>query len=465
MAATGKVKLTLGEYFMYLLSKKSFYARLALSLQRVMKPGLGTMAVGIHKGRAALYVDPEFLEKLPLAAGGFVLEHEMLHLVLDHIPRYLELLANQRTPEERARTNAVANIAMDAAINPLLRHNEGFQPAQEVLRTEARRQHEERAAQGAELPPFDPDKVSMVLPELYDLPPEGFFELYHHTLTERMKEKEDKNEPAEMSFEGTPHDHWQEGQDGGTPMSSDELRGMASRLREQTKQAIRQTLKSMGNNARGSLPGNIAELLEEYWTDAVIPWWEIFVTRAKTSRNAKYARTCSRPNRALLALSEEDDRIIPNPGKTQDKTWRVFLMVDTSGSMSTESLEIARNELLHMLNADDSMEIRYIQGDCAIHSDVLLKTGDPIPADMPGRGGTDFDVYFKHMGQYVGESDKAPDLVVVYTDGYASPVALENRLPDDIPVIWLVTPHHDESFTQGYGEILVCDPAHNELRQ
>lgn len=464
-------KLTLSEYFMYLLSKKSFYARLALGLQRVMKPGLGTMAVAIHKGRIVMYVDPAFMENLPLEAGGFVLEHEMLHLVLDHIPRYLELLANQLTEADKQRAHKVANIAMDAAINTMLRRNEGFNAIQEHLKKEAKNKYDDmvhernQEAQKNNEPapvidPFDDSKVSMVLPELYDLPQDGFFEMYQHILMQRIK---DQGGDGGMDFHGGNHDHWATGD--GERLSPDQLRGLASSLREQAKQVLRSAVKSMGKNARGLLPGDLGEILQEYLAEPVIPWWEVFSTRAKTSRNAKRTRTCSRPNRALLALSEEDDRIIPNPGRAQDKTWRVFLMVDTSGSMSTESLEIARNELMHMLNADNEMEIRYMQGDCQVHSDVLLKTGDEIPDDMPGRGGTDFNAYFEHMAKYVGDSEKAPDLVVVYTDGFAPPVSPDNRLPDDIPVIWLVTPEYDKSFTQGYGEILVCDPGHNERRQ
>jgi len=108
------------------------------------------------------------------------------------------------------------------------------------------------------------------------------------------------------------------------------------------------------------------------------------------------------------------------------------------------------------------MEIRYMQGDAATHMDVLLHTGDEIPKEVVGRGGTDFDAYFIHMNQYMKEEDKAPDIVVIYTDGYAPSVDRENRLPPEIPVLWLVTPHHSEDFHEDYGEIIVCDPSHNE---
>jgi len=221
----------------------------------------------------------------------------------------------------------------------------------------------------------------------------------------------------------------------------------------------------MGSVSRGTLPGNLEEWLEQYLAPPIVPWWEIFATRARMSRASKIKRTVQTPNRALLALSEEDDQIIPCPGRMRDRAWRIFLMVDTSGSMSTESLEIVKSELHHMLQADESMEIRYMEGDSIVQFDVLLKTGDEIPAGVHGRGGTDFDAYFVHMKQYLDDSSKSPDLVVVYTDGYAPPVQPDNRLPMDIPVLWLVTPQHSDAFAEGYGEIIVCDPEHNERRK
>lgn len=496
------MNLNLEEFFIYLITKKAFYGRLASSLERRAKRGMGTFAVGIRDGRAAFFYDPKFLEDMTLSAGLFALEHEMLHLVLDHIPRYLELLAMQPTDEARHKAAAVYNIAMDCAINTMLRNHEGFNDIQTHLKANARKQYDamckeaEEAAKAKgetfEPPPFDDSKVSMCLPEDFDLPMEGSFESYQYLLMQKVKLNK-----ITINFTGNTHEFWTKGdQDGkgkgqkgqkpgqgqgegdgsggGTfqidvsslgDMSAEDMMQAAHQIRESIKETLRQTVRSIGSMSRGTLPGNLEEWLEEYLAPPIVPWWEIFATRARMSRASKIKRTVQTPNRALLALAEEDEQIIPCPGRMRDRSWRVFLMVDTSGSMSTESLEIVKSELFHMLQADESMEIRYIQGDSAVHFDELLKTGDDIPQHMAGRGGTDFDAYFIHMKQYLDDSAKSPDLVVVYTDGYAPPVAPDNRLPMDIPVIWLVTPQYSAEFTDGYGEIIVCDPEHNERRK
>lgn len=497
------MNLNLSEFFVYLSEKKNFYGRLASSMQRVAKPGIGTMAVGLRDGRAVFFWDPLFLKGLSLPSGLFALEHEMLHLVLDHIPRYLEMLALLPTEDERRKAATVYNIAMDCAINTMLRNHEGFEPIQAHLKNASaaayaaeKTRREEATAAGEtvpEMPPYDGSKAGMCLPEHYDLPLEGSFEGYQYLLMRKVQLQR-----ITISFEGNTHGFWTDGGtdgesgksdgkgagkslgeipgSGGKPkdiifdaatiggMSPDELTSTAHRAREQIKDILRQVVRATSSSGRGTLPGNLEEWLEDFLAPPIIPWWEVFASRAKQSRMTKTRRSVQLPNRALVALAEEDNAIIPLPGRLRDRAWRVFVFVDTSGSMSSESLEILKSELHYMLNVDDSMEIRYMQGDCSVQFDELLHAGDVIPPQMLGRGGTDFNVYFEHMKQYVEDSEKAPDLVVVYTDGFAPPVDIENRLPADIPVIWLVTPNHSKTFAEGYGEIIVCETEHNTRR-
>jgi len=478
------MNLKIGEFFVYLLQRKNFYGRLAASLQRVAKPGMGTMAVGVYKGRITLYYDPEFIANISMGAAMFVLEHEMLHLVLDHIPRYLELLSHCHDDDERLKAGMVSNIAMDCAINSLLREHKHFGQAETFTkewclkrmvkdaadREALREQLRNEGVAEDDLPPtFTQEEIDkateragMCLPEKYNLPDKRSFELYQELLMKRINVINLGGGISLGSFHGLWGDEGEDGK-GGEPVSVDELTAQANRLREQLKRVLRSAVRSSGGMGRGLMPSEVEEFLQEYLADPIIPWWEIFMTRAKTSKTSKFRRSVIVPNRSLLALAEEDDDIIPNPGRIRDKSWRIFWMRDTSGSMSTESLEIANNELNHALQADEGMEIRAMDGDASVHRDVLLKQGDEIPRSAVGRGGTDFDAYFEYMKQYVYDDSTRPDLVVVYTDGYAPAVSEEHRLPADIPVIWLVTPQHSKEHLEGYGEVIVCDPSHNDL--
>lgn len=478
------MNLKISEFFVYLLQRKNFYGRLAASLQRVARPGMGTMAVGLYRGRITLYYDPAFIESIPMGAAMFVLEHEMLHLVLDHLPRYFELLSHCADDDERMKARMVFNIAMDCAINSLLRTHKHFAQAESYTKdwclkqmkadaVEAEAARAKALAEGTpeeDLPPVftqeDIDKATeragMCLPEKYGMPDKRSFEFYQQELMKRVKLHKLDGGLVLGSFHGL----WEPGEgegEGGDAFSADSLTAEANRIREQLKRMLRAAVKSSGGMGRGLLPSEVEEFLGEYLADPVVPWWEVFATRAKTSKTSKFRRSVIVPNRSLLALAEEDESIIPMPGRVRDKSWRVFLMRDTSGSMSSESLMIAVNELNHMLRADDGMEVRYMDGDAAVHRDILLKPGDDIPLTAVGRGGTDFDEYFKYMAKYVYDDSSRPDIVIIYTDGYAPAVAEENRLPLDIPIIWLVTPQHSTAALEGYGEIIVCDPDHNSL--
>lgn len=463
------MKLKLSEFFIYLVQKKGFYGLLASSLERVARPGLGTLAVGVQHGRVVLYYDPSFIEEIPFKSALFALEHEMLHLVLDHIPRYFELLAQCPTEERRAKAAAVYNIAMDCAINSLLRQHEGFDEIEQFIKDRIKTRNPDV--------PVNP-LSGMCLPEKWQMPRDASFEFYQWTLMARNQQ-----EDLTKVEGGSDHSMWVNGtesaesspKDGSNAsqntfldgsaaqtLSADDLTSHAVRIREQLKEALRTADKAAGSAGRDVLPGDVLEWLDTYLAAPVIPWWEVFAAQAQMSRVSKQRRTVAVPNRMLLALAEEDVQIMPIPGRIRDKAWRVFLYVDTSGSMSSESLSIVKSELQHMLAVDENMEIRYMQGDSVTHMDILLHSGDTIPTEVSGRGGTDFDAYFIHMNQYVHEEDTSPDIVIVYTDGYAPAVQREHQLPSHVPVLWLVTPSYGEHFNRGYGEIIVCDPEQND---
>ena len=496
--------LSMSELLMYLLQDRSFYARIANGLQRVVSPGMGTMAVGVYRGRLSLFYDPEFLKKSSMRFMLFVLDHEMYHLAMDHIPRYLELLANFPDPLQRERAKHIHNIAMDCAVNTNLRNSPHF----EIARTEFRDQVHAAMPEGVE----KPDACGLVLPELYGLPLDKAFERYLDMLMPRVRFHvtqggEGDGDPVSQELMkrimedstttvGKAHDRWGEkrekdddsqgkqpgklgkgqspgegegdGKDGDNPWGSakspQELQALADKLRTQAKSLLRRVYNEAKRD-RGTVPGDVAEFLEGFLTDPIVPWWELLTSRVKATKRSKPSRGLQRPNRVLQAMAEEDPSIIPALGKLKDPKYRVFFVTDTSGSMSSESLEIACSELTHLLNADEDMEVRWIQGDSAVHFDQLFTTGMEIKAEVHGRGGTDFNAYFAHMAQYMGNDETAPDIVIVYTDGYAPAVDYGYRLSSEVPVVWLLTRGGTASSVgeAGYGDVITCDENQNTV--
>ena len=451
------MKLTISEFVVHLLKKRGFYGRLAASLSRVPRPGLGALAVGVRGGRLSLFYDPEYVAAIDMAAAMYMIEHELLHLALDHVPRYIELIGRS-AEEDRAKAEFVMGVAADLAVNSLLRGNPNRAAAVAFQRKWILDHLEPGESMGS--------SEGLHMPEHFGLPKDLSFEEYVELLMDRVETI--KIPLSDHSLwdgdpdEGGEGDDSKDGGKEGTGRLSESRVGLAHHLRDQIKPLLRKALAADGSKNRGLLPGSVEEFLMRYLADPVVPWWEVFASRAKATKLAKARRSVSVPNRALMAVSEQDDAIIASPGRTKDRSWKVVFARDTSGSVPSEEARIAINELHHMLMVDEAMEIRSIDFDAAVQRDLLLHPGDKIPTNIVGRGGTDFDAPFEHLLQYYGNESTEPDVIVIHTDGYAPPVSEENRPPPHIPVIWLVTPQHASNF-DGLGEIIVCDPAHRSL--
>ena len=459
------MNLSLTDFFTHLLSEKNFYAHYLNYLQRIEAPGIGTMAVGIYNYRMALFYDPDFIRRATLRLGVFGTEHEVIHVILNHIGRYLRLLAQVTDPEERRIAQAVMNIAVDCAANSLLRRNrKNFDKIEADFRDLIQAKNPDAPL---------PKDAGMVLPEKYDLPDGHSFEFYQRELMKQVKampkDKLDAFLRAAEDALGESHNRWKicgpDGEEADVDTASaQELESLADQINAQTKSLLKKVVADH-KREHGTIPAEIVEVVNSALADPIIPWWDVFTTRISATKRSKPDRGISRPNRPLLGMAEEDPMIMPAIGRTRDPRYRVFFYVDTSGSMSTESLYIAISELNHMLRADDDLEVRYMQGDCFTHSDEVYRSGDTIPCDVKGRGGTDFNEYFRYMGQYFGNDETEPDLIIVYTDGYAPKVERQNRLPYETPLIWLLTKEHATSHIDGYGEAIVCDPMHNQERK
>lgn len=442
------MNLSFEDLLSHLIHQKRFYAAIANGMQKIATtdPNCPRMAVGIQHGRVVLYYNTDYLKKTFFANAEVSLNHEMIHVVFDHIPRFFEHLS--RAPaEDRDRLNWAFNIAVDCADNCIVRKEvELWKKVAHVLR-------------------WTPEVAS----EKFDLQlePDQAVEYY----LERLRPKYDPAlVPLCVESEDGSHKFWVlvEGGDGkeGDPgkLSTEELQGIAHVVRAQMKQLLRH-VKQDFEKGRGTMPAGVKEWLTEYLADPVVPWWDVLESQVATKRQTKPRRSVQRPNRMLQAMAEEDRRILPAVGRLVDARFRVFYFEDHSGSMAVPERTILRSEFQSLLNADEDLEIRLMMGDASTHYDKLFKSGDEITWESNGGGGTDFNAYFEYMWQYVGSDDTAPDFVIVGTDAQCPPVDVRLHLPPEIPVIWLLTAAANDYWVNqirqaGYGDILIADPAH-----
>jgi predicted metal-dependent peptidase len=404
------------------------------------------MAVGIHGDKLVLLYSPSFLDKLSFHMACFVVKHEALHIMLDHIPRWLELLAQFPTQADRTKAQTRWNIAADLAINCLLRKDPEWWRVR--------------------------DEFTGELPEPWNLPADQSFDFYLDALMKRPDDDEQFAKPKLV----TTHQHWEPKLDDvpptktrkkrqqadveSAPVNPDELNGLTAQVRAQAKNIIKNAMTDMQKlGGRGfRLPHGLQQWLDDYLAEPVVPWWDLLTTRIHAARRTKPVRSIQRPNRMLLALSEEDPTILPAIGTSYDPAFRVFKVIDVSGSMSDEMVNIGLTETQALMRVDEDIEVRVMQGDDEIVSDQLYRGLDDLPRNRDAQGGTDFNAYFEYIWRHhMGDPNLQPDLVVIYTDGGTSrSLTHELRLPPDIPVIWLMSPDgHGRALEQeGYGEVI-----------
>jgi predicted metal-dependent peptidase len=521
------VDITLSEAFTFFLSarQRNFYARIISALIRQEAPGYGTVGVGISKdGRFVFYYDPAFIATLSLPKFLLILEHEVYHLVLGHIPRFLDLMSALQSEEEKRRFRAVMNVACDCAGNELMRSEKDFDKIY-----------------GQWFYQSETNPHGFLIPEKFHMERNQPFEIYQFTMLGQLqKATQDLGDVGEMTTYSVPIDpdadgqpEPQEGEDeaqgsGGSPedgqdeeqpgegqgdgqgqgegedeqdgssggqgdqegdqgqqpgqgsgqgqgqpqpgqgggqgqsqeqgpvavleryfngqtggahgfweehlkdKNPDELQGLAERLRHEAKSFIRKAVHDHVKS-RGTIPAGMKELIEKFLATPTIPWPQLLRSVCVRTRQTKVSRGMARPSRRMHGIHG----VLPFPGRARDNRFTIWYALDTSGSMSTDDLIMGLAEVLNLVRTESDVTVVVMYCDAHLHVMYDVESTDDVDFNVVGRGGTDFNPPFIKLREMM-HTDKAPDVLIYATDGYAPAPAPENRVP--IPVIWLITP-------------------------
>ena len=124
---------------------------------------------------------------------------------------------------------------------------------------------------------------------------------------------------------------------------------------------------------------------------------------------------------------------------------RVFVAVDTSGSIAVEELRLFLSEVRGILSAYPHITCDLYYADVDAYGPYPLDADDDIPKPEGG-GGTSFVPFFDKVA---ATHDTFESAACVYlTDGYGS----FPETPPSMPVLWVVTPGGKELETFPFGE-------------
>ena len=337
-----------------LLLTKPFFGQLAVRLK--IEDASDYMPTAATDGRRFLF-NREFVNSLTDEMLDFLVGHEVLHCVFDHMQA-----RGDRKP-------MLYNAAADYNINmTLVEQNIGKPITEDKL-------------QGGKIC-LDWKYSGKNSYEIYD---------------DLLKNQEDaKGMDVHMNEIEPGEDGEGEGQN--VEMSEEEKKMLADEI----KQATIQAAQAAGEGVPDSIKRMISELVAPK-----MDWREILRTQLESSIKSDF--TFMRP-------SKRSGEVI-FPGMNKDEQLDIAVALDTSGSISPVMLRDFLSEVQGIMDQYQSYKVHVFQFDTGVYGADTFTSDDGRSMneyELKGGGGTDFDVVFNYMEEYSIE----PDQLVMFTDGY-----------------------------------------------
>ena len=315
------------------------------------------------------YYNSEFINELPPRQVEFLVGHEVLHCVYDHMGR-----RGDRDPK-------LWNIADDYCVNQdLLEQKIGDMIPSALYDKKYKDQSAEEVYDDLY---ENADKIDIddLLDQLIDehLDGEG----------DDSGESEDGNGDSKNKGKGRPKLSQQEKKE----------------IKEEMKQAVMQAAQASGDD---KLPNGVRRLINNL-TNPQLNWLELIQQQIQSQVKSDF--TFARPSRRGWHM----DAILP--GSSLAETIDVCIAVDTSGSMGDGQLQDLLSEVKGIMTSYDDFKLRVWTFDTHVYG---MKEFTPDNAEeidqyeMQGGGGTDFDVNWTFMK----ENNIEPKLFIMFTDGW-----------------------------------------------
>lgn len=347
------------------------------------------------------YYNSRFIMMLKPKEVEFLVGHEVLHVVYDHMDR-----RGNRDPQ-------MWNIADDYAVNAdLKRHKVG-----QFITTVPCLYEQKYDGKAAE--------------EIYDDLMKNAQKIDINSLIDQMIDDHLDGQDGEGDGEGP------DGQKGkGRPQMSPEER---ERARQEIKQAI---INAAQSAEAGQLPLGVERMIRQH-TEPQMSWRELIQTNLTSAIRSDYS--WMRPSRRGWHM----DAIMP--GMTPGQEIDVVVTLDMSGSISNKQAQAFLGEIAGMMDAFDGYKVHVFCFDTKTYNpqDFTSENLDTIDNYEPmGGGGTDFDCIF----EYLKEIGNVPKRLIVFTDGY--PCGSWGD-PDYCDTTWII--HGDKDPHPPFGTFALYD--------
>jgi predicted metal-dependent peptidase len=337
-----------------LLLRHPFFGNMATRLKIV--DGTDWCPTAATDGRSIFY-NREFFEPLTVKQIEFVIGHEILHNVFDHMSR-----RDGRNPK-------IFNIACDYNVNG------------QLIR----------------------DKIGEVPPVIKIFHDTNYYGMGSEEIYDKLMDDHDEQSLSQIGEMLDEHVDWESNPNGsGRPQyTKDELKKIRDEIREATMAAAQAA-------GAGNTPASVARMIKEL-TEPKMNWREIL--RQQIQSTIKNDFSFMRPNRKGWHMNA----ILP--GTNYDETIDICVAIDMSGSIGDDQARDFLSEIKGIMQEYQEFNIKLWCFDTQVYNEADFNAYTITEFDQyqpKGGGGTDFDANW----EYMKEHDIQPKKFIMFTDGY-----------------------------------------------
>lgn len=336
-----------------LLLRHPFFGNMATRLK--IQDGSDWCKTAATDGRS-IFFNREFFEPLSTKQIEFVIAHEILHNVFDHMGR------------REGRNPKIFNIAADYCVNgQLIRDRIGDQI------TSIKIFHDQK---------YYGWSAEQVYDDIYEKMDEDMLDQLGKLLDE--------------------HIDWENGDGDGRPTyTKEELKAIRDEIREATMQAAQAA-------GAGNTPAGVARLIKDL-TEPKMNWREMLRQQIQSIIRNDY--TFMRPNRKGWHMNA----ILP--GTNFDETIDICVAIDMSGSIGDSQARDFLTEIKGIMDEYKDFKLKLWCFDTRVYNEADFdgyNADEFLSYEVAGGGGTEFDANW----EYMKEHDINPKKFIMFTDGY-----------------------------------------------
>jgi predicted metal-dependent peptidase len=396
-----------------LLLRHPFFGNMATRLRIIAADEwLGTAAVD---GRN-LYYNTQFFNAMNNKEIEFVVAHEILHMVFDHMGR-----RDDRDP-------MIYNISADYIVNnTLVRDRIGTIPS--IVKCYQDFKYEGWTSE-----------------EVYDDVYEKAKEMGDEYL-KQLGEMLDEHLDSEDDGTGDGGNDDSEAEDSNGNATSSSKPKYSKEEIKQIKDEIKENMISAAQSAgAGNVPAAVARMIKEL-TEPKMNWREILRQQIQSIIRSDY--TFSRPSRkgqmsgAILPAMDFQDTI------------DLAVAIDMSGSIGNKQGEDFLGEIKGIMDEYQDYNIKIWCFDTQVYNEQDFSSDggeDLLDYEIIGGGGTDFMANWTYMK----DQDYVPKKLIMFTDGYAWDSWGDEDYCD---TVFIIHSHHDKNLQAPFGQTAHYDEA------